>query len=234
MLGAFWIAAAQFVKANKSCESMALRMQHILPSVVGFFLLFHGWRYNFFLGRLYHSPAVQALGAMITLAGLLFAAWARIHLGKNWSAAVTSKEGHALVRSGPYKIVRHPIYTGLFLAVLGTSMAAETGDAFIGFFVMATAYLIKLRREEGILAVEFGSQYEDYRREVPALLPFQFMRFSRNSSQQVTPHSTLLPASCLSSAHQHAPPPHQLVEVRLIENGKGTSEALPQLATLVD
>ena len=77
--------------------------------------------------------------------------------------------------------------------------------------------------------MEFGNQYEDYRREVPALLPFQFLRFTRNSSQQVTPRAALLQASSLSSAHQHAPLPHQLVEVRLVENGEGLSQRLATL-----
>jgi protein-S-isoprenylcysteine O-methyltransferase Ste14 len=234
LLGAVWIVAAHSVKANKSCESTSRWIQHILPSVVGFFLLFHGWRYNFFLGRLYHSPAVQVLGTMLAIAGLLFAAWARLHLGKNWSAAVTSKEGHELVRSGPYRIVRHPLYAGLFLAVLGTSLTAETGDAFIGLLVMSAAYLLKLRREDDLLAAEFGTQYEMYCREVPALLPCQFLRFTRDSGKQVTIRGEVHQVRSLSSAHQHTPPPHQLVEVRLVENRKGTSQSLPRLAALVD
>ena len=213
---------------------MSRRMQHVLPSVVGFFLMFHGWRYNILLGRLYHSPVVQALGTVLAIAGLLFAMWARVHLGRNWSAAVTSKEGHELIRSGPYRIVRHPIYAGLFLAVLGTSITAETGDALIGFFVISIAYLIKLKREENVLAVEFGDQYEEYRREVPALLPYRLLVLGAKPGKRIAQRSTVLQVNSISLAHQHAPPPHQLVEVRLIENGKGTSEASPRLATLVD
>jgi protein-S-isoprenylcysteine O-methyltransferase Ste14 len=95
-----------------------------------------------------------------------------VHIGKYWSGTVALKEGHRLVSTGPYSLVRHPIYTGLLAAVLGSAIAAGTWEAFLGFAVMIPAYIIKWRREERLLEGEFGQEYRDYMKKTKAIVPY--------------------------------------------------------------
>jgi protein-S-isoprenylcysteine O-methyltransferase Ste14 len=127
-----------------------------------------------FAGKIYANRPLQIAGVAMTAAGLLFAIWARFHLGRNWSAIVTLKEDHELVRSGPYRWIRHPIYTGYLTAVLGIAIVAETGDGFIGFAIILVALVFKMRREERLLTAEFGEQYRQFHRETVALVPFVY------------------------------------------------------------
>ena len=165
----YWNIVAFFVARTKQTESRLQRMKHVLPLAVGFFLVFH---HDYFVyGRLYESAAVKIAGAILTAAGLMFAVWARVHLGRYWSGYVTLKEGHRLIRTGPYGLTRHPIYTGFLAGMLGSALAAGTVDALIGFVVVLVAIVFKLRREEALLTREFGDEYVRFRREVPALVP---------------------------------------------------------------
>jgi protein-S-isoprenylcysteine O-methyltransferase Ste14 len=172
---AYWYISALFVNKTRSSEGWAARMQHLLPLALGFVLIFHdrhgrGWLW----GRIYESQTAEAIGTALTVAGLLFAVWGRLHLGKYWSGIITLKEGHKLIRTGPYRFVRHPLYTGFLSAVLGSAITASTGDAFIGFVIMLVAYLIKMRREEKLLTGEFGQEYVAFKSQVWALLPFVY------------------------------------------------------------
>ena len=105
---------------------------------------------------------------------MAFSAWSRAHLGRNWSGIVTLKEEHTLIRTGPYRYIRHPLYTGFLAAVLGTAVARGTGDAFVGFAIVLAAYLLKMRREERFMTLEFGEQYRQFQNEAAALIPFIF------------------------------------------------------------
>jgi protein-S-isoprenylcysteine O-methyltransferase Ste14 len=123
---------------------------------------------------LYHlgSTGVYVLAAL-TLAGTLFTWWARIHLGRFWSNAITRKEGHRVIDTGPYGLVRHPIYTGLIAAMLATGLAVATITAMLGVFGIAFGLWQKARMEEGFLKDELGADaYEPYCRRVPMLVPF--------------------------------------------------------------
>jgi protein-S-isoprenylcysteine O-methyltransferase Ste14 len=168
----YWLLAALRTSRTKSSEGPLGRLQHLLPLVVGFVLIFHGGRRAWIYGWLYPTQWPRALGVTLTVMGLAFATWARLHLGQYWSGIITLKEGHRLIRSGPYRWVRHPLYTGFLTAVLGSALAVGTGDALIGFAVVLVAYLIKLRREESVLGREFGEEYAQFRRDVPAIVPF--------------------------------------------------------------
>jgi protein-S-isoprenylcysteine O-methyltransferase len=119
-----------------------------------------------------HSFATANLGLALTLAGLTFALWARFMLGRNWSGTVTIKRDHELVRSGPYAFVRHPIYSGFLLALLGTVIAAGTLGASLGLAVVVLVLRMKSLTEESFMLEQFGSQYADYKRHVKALVPF--------------------------------------------------------------
>ncbi len=170
----YWFAAASRVQATKSSEGVLMRLTHLVPLALGFFLIFHNPDDKIIYGRLYYHAAIAWLADGITAAGLLFSLWGRIHLGRYWSGIITLKEGHQLIRTGPYCWVRHPLYTGFLTAVLGSAAMAGTGDAFLGFAIMFVAYVIKLRREEALLTSQFGDEYRQFQREVFALVPFVY------------------------------------------------------------
>ncbi len=172
VLVTYWYIAACFAKRTKSTESRLQRLQHTLPLGIGFFLVFHGGRHGFLAGQLFSAPWIRWTGMVLTVAGLGFAIWARFHLGRNWSGIITLKQDHELIRSGPYRFVRHPLYTGFLTALFGSALVATTGDALIGFLTVVIAIVFKLRREETLLTGEFGDQYRQFQREVPALVPF--------------------------------------------------------------
>ena len=114
----------------------------------------------------------HALAGVIA-AALLLTWWARIHLGRLWSSAITRKEEHRLVDTGPYGFVRHPIYTGLITALLATGATEGTLTALLGAVIIALSLWLKARAEESFLAAELGfDAYESYRRRVPMLIPF--------------------------------------------------------------
>ena len=126
------------------------------------------------LERQFHGPAqiwLWIASALVAI-GLGFAAWARVRLGANWSAEVTVKQNHELVRSGPYALVRHPIYTGVLFALIGTALSVDKWRALVGLALIAAGFLRKIVIEERFMQAEFGEAYEHYRAEVPALIPF--------------------------------------------------------------
>jgi protein-S-isoprenylcysteine O-methyltransferase Ste14 len=111
--------------------------------------------------------------AGLSLAGIAFTWWARIHLGRFWSNAITRKEGHHVIETGPYGLVRHPIYTGIIGAILATGAAAATATALLGALLIAFGLWQKARMEEDFLTTELGADvYGPYRRRVPMLVPF--------------------------------------------------------------
>jgi protein-S-isoprenylcysteine O-methyltransferase Ste14 len=114
------------------------------------------------------------IGAAVFVAGLLFAIWARAHLGRNWSRSVTIKQGHELITSGPYGVVRHPIYTGILAGFLGTAIAISQVRGFIAFALIFLALWLKLRMEEQWMRAQFGETYIAYAHHTAALVPYLF------------------------------------------------------------
>jgi protein-S-isoprenylcysteine O-methyltransferase Ste14 len=142
----------------------------ILSGAVLLFDVFSAWIGGEYLWQV--SPWSACLLAALTLPGFLFAWWARLHLGRLWSGAITRKEGHRLVDTGPYALVRHPIYTGLIGATLVTSVAEATPAALLGAVLIALGLCSKAALEEQFLRRELGSAlYDAYRQRVPMLVP---------------------------------------------------------------
>ncbi len=112
------------------------------------------------------------LGAAITVAGLLFAVWAREHLGRNWSRSVAIKQGHELITTGPYSVVRHPIYTGILTGFLGMAIAISQVRGFIAFVLVFLALWMKFRMEEQFMRSQFGETYATYAQKTAALVPY--------------------------------------------------------------
>jgi len=174
IVGIVWAVGAVFTKRTRRREAPVSRAVHIGLFTVAFFLLFSAlsslgplaWRF------VPASPGVAYAGLALTAAGAAFAVWARVFLGGNWSSSVTLKENHTLVRTGPYAVVRHPIYSGFLLAVAGTAIAVGEARCFIAFVLIFTAFRLKSRVEEGFMIEQFGSEYEAYAGQVKALIPF--------------------------------------------------------------
>ena len=114
------------------------------------------------------------LGAAVTIAGLLLAVWARQHLGRNWSRSVTIKQDHELLTTGPYALVRHPIYTGSLTGFLGTAIALSEVRGFISLLLIFLVLWAKLRMEEQWMRSEFGPTYSAYVQQTAALVPYVF------------------------------------------------------------
>ena len=114
------------------------------------------------------------VGAAITIAGLLFAVWARVYLGTNWSRSVTIKQDHELIATGPYAMVRHPIYTGILTGLLGTAIALSQVRGFLAFALFFVAFWLKLRMEEQWMRSQFGETYVTYAHRTAALVPYLF------------------------------------------------------------
>ena len=112
------------------------------------------------------------VGAAFAVAGLLFAVWAREHLGSNWSRSVTIKQGHELITTGPYAVVRHPIYTGILTGFLGTAIALSQVRGVIVFVLVFLVFWAKLRLEEEWMRSQFGERYATYVHQTSVLVPF--------------------------------------------------------------
>ena len=123
--------------------------------------------------RPWRAPlAVEWACVVVEVAGFAFAWWARIHLGRLWSGTITVKPEHRVVQSGPYRLVRHPIYTGILLAIAATVVAVGSLSGIAGALLMSGGFYWKARVEESMLREELGPAYDDYRRRVPMLVPF--------------------------------------------------------------
>jgi protein-S-isoprenylcysteine O-methyltransferase Ste14 len=178
----YWLISSIGNKATQRREPLGSRLAYLLPLLIGGVLI--GVRelpWAAVLGmRLWpRSFLIYCVGFAILIAGLGFAVWARVHLGRNWSGAVTVKEGHELIRTGPYGYVRHPIYTGILAAVIGTAIASGTLRSALGFVIIAAALVCKLRKEEEFMREVFPGQYPQYCEAVPALIPFSRTAGSR-------------------------------------------------------
>lgn len=122
-------------------------------------------------GLAIHSPVLQAAGMIMLLLGLALAVWARIHLGRNWGMPMTQKDEPELVTSGPYRLVRHPIYSGLLLGLLGTALATSL-YLLIALGIAGAYFLYSASVEERLLAKTFPTTYPPYRAHTKMLLPF--------------------------------------------------------------
>jgi protein-S-isoprenylcysteine O-methyltransferase Ste14 len=170
----YWVVSALSVKSTRRRESLGSRLSHVVPLLTGVALILWprvAWQW-LSLRLLPPGPLQVALGLVLLALGLAFTVWARVYLGRNWSGMVTVKEGHELIRSGPYAYVRHPIYTGLLVALLGSAVTCGELRALIGLGIVAGAFIRKLRIEERFMRELFPQQYQRYCAEVPALIPF--------------------------------------------------------------
>jgi len=169
-----WLAAAAW--SDRAVKRPPTRHQIVyrLLAVPGAVLLFGMYRHDLQVERILWRTPIALAWAMVAvvLAGLLFTWWARVHLGRLWSGSITRKADHHVVDTGPYRIVRHPIYTGIIIASLATAGMRGTALAWLGAGVMTTGWVIKARLEEAFLRDQLGTKaYGEYARRVPMLVP---------------------------------------------------------------
>lgn len=120
----------------------------------------------------YPDSALSVLCTALVVLGAAFAVWARLTIGTNWSGNVTLKENHELVVSGPYRLVRHPIYTGLISMGIGTALIYAEPTGFLAVAAGIVVFALRIPQEEKLMVETFPDQYPEYRRRVKAVIPF--------------------------------------------------------------
>ena len=171
---AIWVIAAISTKRTVYRESQAQRLRYWVWLVIAYFLLLYGPRlpYPLSLRIVPHVAPTAWVAAVSCVIGLVFASWARVTLGRNWSGVVTLKEGHELVEGGPYRFVRHPIYTGILTMFFATALALGHLAGFAAALLVLASFWIKLRDEERLMLQQFPERYAAYRRRAKRIIPF--------------------------------------------------------------
>jgi len=177
VLGLVWLTA--FVTRERRREStdhrrnLALQFAASALLVVCFALLFGPRFPGLHAAGTPQAGWLGALGLALALLGVAFAIWARVTLGAHWAGLVmTVREGHELVQRGPYALVRHPIYSGMFAAIVGTALTVGTLASWLGAAAGLAGILIRVEIEERLMAAEFGEAHAAYRRRISRLIPF--------------------------------------------------------------
>ena len=168
-----WLVAAFGAKRTVEKQSLLSALAHRIPVVLGWWFLAYT-RLAPSMNRIVIPRTVlsQVAGVSICASGLFFTLWARRTLAGNWSSDVTFKRDHELIRTGPYGIVRHPIYTGLLVMCLGTAIEIGAVRGALSLLLVGIGFWIKLTQEERLLLRHFPDAYPSYQRDVKALVPF--------------------------------------------------------------
>jgi len=168
-----WLLAAIQTKREARRVAGLSRVVQMVLVVAGSILMFDPDVSLGFLGFRFlpDVAALAYLGVALTAGGIAFAIWARVALGQNWSSQVTLKQGHELIRRGPYALVRHPIYSGLLLALAGSALAIGRGGCILGWSLVAATYAVKIRQEEQLMKQTFPDAYPQYAERVKAFIP---------------------------------------------------------------
>lgn len=175
VLMAYWLWSARSAKAALQEESLAKRMvAYWLPLTVSMLLLGPGdWFGHSLLRESFvpHTTWVYAIGLGLAVAGVVLAISSRALLGRNWSATVQLKQEHELITTGPYRFVRHPIYTGLLTLFLGNAVMVGDWRGLLAVAIVLASFWRKLSLEETWLAAHFGEAYRVYQARTKALIP---------------------------------------------------------------
>ena len=173
LFGLYWLVSALNRKKTKRRETWGQRFLYTLPLVAAAELLVRPEAHYGWLGARFvpANPPMQWTGVILTAAGVGVAFWARWHLGANWSGVVTLKEGHELIRTGPYRNIRHPIYTGILLAFFGTVVATGEVRGLLAVAIAWLSFYWKARREESFLSQEFGEKFTVHAKQTGMFLP---------------------------------------------------------------
>jgi protein-S-isoprenylcysteine O-methyltransferase Ste14 len=173
VIGIIWLATSFTTKPAVRKQPVAASLAYKVTVFLAGFLLFDSGFSVGVLGVSFRPPSVilDSAGFAITVCGAAFAVWARFFLGTNWSSAVSVKQNHQLIQSGPYAIVRHPIYAGFSLGALGTAIAVGEIRGLLAVVLSVLTWRMKWGVEEAFMKEQFGAQYVEYKRRVNALIP---------------------------------------------------------------
>jgi protein-S-isoprenylcysteine O-methyltransferase Ste14 len=176
LICAVWLGSLPFVKRTIHRQSGSSRWPQTALFIVGLYLIFRSLPTSTWLDQpvLTVTVPIALAGFCIVLCGVGFSIWARVILGENWSGTPSIKQDHALIQRGPYRFVRHPIYTGLLIALLGSALQHSLLRSFLGVIICTVALWLKIAVEEQFMVHLFGDQYLRYRKNVSALIPFFF------------------------------------------------------------
>ncbi len=172
----YWFISSFFVKESMTKKKWPLRIAAAV--IIAFIIIISknigtgSVRYFFTQTFIPSSLTMGIIGPVLTVLGLCGAIWARTVLGRNWSGYVTYKKDHELVTSGPYKLVRHPIYSSLTLMFIGTFLVFPTFWALFLFLFDIGMFIWRTKKEEAIMLRLFGKKYEDYMKRTKRLVPF--------------------------------------------------------------
>jgi len=171
---AVWLIAAASTKRTVYRETHGQRLRYWMLFVIACLLLIYGRElpYPLSLRIIPDATAIGCAAAALCVAGLAFAVWARVTLGRNWSGVVTLKEEHELVEHGPYRFVRHPIYTGMLIMFFATALLQRHLAGFAGVLLLFASFWIKLGREEKLMLEQFPERYRAYQQRAKRIIPF--------------------------------------------------------------
>ena len=174
---AYWIGSVVYESATNKTKETERRIQGtgFLFFILLFFILPpYGTRGA--LGWLYYAPplALKVAGVALVAVSLSFAIWARRHLGANWSGIPSLKKGHTLITTGPYSLVRHPIYTGLLFGFVGSTLELGTLASLAALALAVVIVSIRIRQEEGLMTSQFGDAYAEYRKKAKTIIPWLY------------------------------------------------------------
>ncbi len=169
----YWVVSAARTKVIAEKQTVLSALAHRMPIGLGWWMLaFPKWHSPMDWVIVPHTIWVRSAGTAVCLYGLTFTLWARRTLAGNWSSDVTFKQGHELIKSGPYRYVRHPIYTGLLVMAVGSAIEIGQLHCWLGIPIMTFGFWIKLSQEERLLLRHFPNEYPVYQKQVKALVPF--------------------------------------------------------------
>jgi protein-S-isoprenylcysteine O-methyltransferase Ste14 len=166
----FWLVSAFATNRTVRREGRAGVARRIFLGLVAWYLFFVVW--NRGSGPL--AARFVPRDSWMEWVGAAFAIWARVHIGRYWSGNVVLKEGHQLIRTGPYSRIRHPIYTGMLFGLLGTAIAFGFVGGLVALAIYTLMFWSKARKEEALLAGQFGAAFEEHRRHTGFFLPRLF------------------------------------------------------------
>ena len=169
----YWIVSAIRTRDTLQTESSASRYAILLIEIAGFVLLFRHSAGVGFLGERFmdRTLASAIIGSILSWVGIGLAIWARYHLAEYWSARITIKQDHQLIRTGPYARLRHPIYSGIILAAIGSAVVIDQWRCVLGVCLVLIGYCIKARKEETMLTQQFGDAFREHQTQTGFLIP---------------------------------------------------------------
>jgi len=173
IFGLYWLVTALAAKAVAERKTFSSSLPYRIFVIAGGLLLWDPrLPRSLNLALTPRTDLTQAVAAVVCVCGLFITLWARWTLAGNWSSEVTFKKDHELIKTGPYRFVRHPIYTGLLMMSLGVALEYGRLRCWLGPLAWGMGFWIKLKQEEALMIQHFPETYPAYRQQVKALVPF--------------------------------------------------------------